>query len=227
MSLFREIQLPCPACRKPVAFEAVTSVNADRRPDLRDEILNNTFQRETCGSCQAPFRLDPAFTYVDTKRGQWIQAQAHGDIGGWETIETAARDSFRRSYGPSAPGLARKIGAGLKPRVVFGWPALREKILAREAGIDDLTLELAKLTTLRGAGLQLDRNADLRLAEVRGKNLEFAWLDAESAKLRLGFSLPLATLDAIQGDAKGWADIRAEFKDALFVDIQRLMLPVA
>lgn len=227
MSLFRKIEVLCPACRKPVEFEAVTSVNADRRPDLREAILNGSFQRETCGSCSVPFRLDPAFTYVDTKRGQWVQAQAHGDIGGWEKIETAARDSFARSYGPAAPGLARKIGAGLKPRVVFGWPALREKIVAREAGIDDLTLELAKLTTFRGAGLQLDRNADLRLAEVKGKNLELAWLDAESGKLRLAFSLPLSTLDAIQADAKAWADIRAEFKDALFVDMQRLMLPVA
>ena len=35
MSLFATVDVPCPSCGKPVSFEAVNSVNAVGRPDLR------------------------------------------------------------------------------------------------------------------------------------------------------------------------------------------------
>ena len=64
----------CPACSQFVEFEAVYSVNADRRPDLRDEILAGTFQKEACPKCGESFRLTPELTYLDEERGQWIAA---------------------------------------------------------------------------------------------------------------------------------------------------------
>ena len=65
MSLFREIKVHCPSCHEAVILDAVHSVNADRRPDLRDEILAGDFQRCQCNACQQPFRLDPSLTYLD------------------------------------------------------------------------------------------------------------------------------------------------------------------
>ena len=51
MSLFETTKLPCPLCGTEVSFNAVHSVNADRRPDLRDAIIAGTFQQEACSSC--------------------------------------------------------------------------------------------------------------------------------------------------------------------------------
>jgi hypothetical protein len=43
MSMFESIAVACPACGTQVDFDAVQSVNADRRPDLRAAILAGTF----------------------------------------------------------------------------------------------------------------------------------------------------------------------------------------
>src|SRR5664279_3669620 len=145
MSLFKTIEIKCPACGVTTPFEAVHSVNADRRPDLRKEILANEFQRVQCGACDAPFRLDPSFNYIDLKRGQWIAALPVVELENWKQREDAARQTFALAWGEEA----REIGAGLRPRLTFGWPALREKILAREHGLDDVALEACKATAMR------------------------------------------------------------------------------
>ena len=46
MSIFESTELACPACGAINAFEAVNSVNADRRADLRRAILDGSFQRQ-------------------------------------------------------------------------------------------------------------------------------------------------------------------------------------
>ncbi len=40
------------------------------------------------------------------------------------------------------------LGAGPVPRLVFGWSALRERLVAAEAGVDDTVLA-AQMTMLR------------------------------------------------------------------------------
>ena len=59
MSVFHTQTVHCPACATPVEFKLVFSVNADRRPDLRDAIVAGTFQRQPCPSCGTEFRVDP------------------------------------------------------------------------------------------------------------------------------------------------------------------------
>src|SRR5437763_5456103 len=100
MSVFRPITVPCPACAAPVTFEAVFSVNADRRADLRTAILDRTFQRQPCPKCGAAFRLDPELTYVDLARGQWLAAFPVARLGKWPELEAKSRDTFNRAYGP-------------------------------------------------------------------------------------------------------------------------------
>ena len=43
MSLFKETVIDCPSCARELSFETVHSLNADRRPDLRAEILNGSW----------------------------------------------------------------------------------------------------------------------------------------------------------------------------------------
>ena len=67
MSVFHTETVNCPACATPVEFKLVFSVNADRRPDLREAIVAGTFQRQPCPSCGAEFRVDPEFTYMELR----------------------------------------------------------------------------------------------------------------------------------------------------------------
>lgn len=228
MSLFEHVMLPCPACGEQVEFEAVASVNADRRPDLREQILGDTFQRQPCPKCGVPFRLDPQFTYLDVRRGQWIIVHPFGSIGEWETLEAQARAAFDRSYGAMAPPAARMIGRDLQPRVVFGWPALREKIFAAAHELDDIELELTKIAVLRGSTeVPLTAQTELRLVSFAADELILSWVVAESGEVAQNLGVPRELYDEIAADKTGWQPLRDELSGRCFVDMQRLMLPVS
>src|SRR5262249_54770544 len=150
MSMFKVVPLPCPSCGKSVDFNAVMSVNADRRPDLRAAILDGSFQRQACPQCNQEFRLDPELTYMDVGRGQWIAALPVAKLEAWQAIEAQVGDMFDGAYGEKASRTAREIGAGLTPRLTFGWSALGEKLAIVEHGLDDVIVELAKTALVRG-----------------------------------------------------------------------------
>jgi CpXC motif protein len=228
MSLFKNVMLPCPACGEQVEFEAVSSVNADRRPDLRDSILAGTFQQQPCPKCKVPFRLDPQFMYLDVGRGQWIAVHPFGYLGDWESLEERARASFERSYGAAAPQVARDLGAGLQPRMAFGWHALAEKILAREHKLNDVDLELTKMSVLRDSEqAPLTAETEMRLVEVKGDSLIFDWVVGSNGEVAQRLTVSRALYDEVAGDRSGWQALRDELDGRIFVDMQRLMLPVA
>jgi hypothetical protein len=224
MSLFKETVLDCPSCARSLSFETVHSLNADRRPDLRAAILDSRFQRTSCPHCGARFRLDCDFTLLDVKRGQWIVAAPVAAIAGWEAQETAARAMFSRAYGSEAPDPAREIGAKLKPRVTFGWPALREKLLVADTGLDDVALEAVKATVLRASASIPGRAvSELRLVATDKQDLVLAWQRSYDGAAGPVFSLPRALHDKIAAreEGDGWDAFRAGFEGALFVDLKR------
>jgi hypothetical protein len=229
MSLFQPVTLPCPACREEVPFDSVASVNADRRPDFRDQILSGIFQRSTCGKCKTTFRLDPEFAYLDVGRGQWIAVHPFGSIGDWEAVEARSRAAFERGYGRNAARAAREIGAGLKPRVTFGWDALREKIFAADQGLNDVDLELTKTAVLRvgGENIPLRAATELRLIDVEGDKLIMNWIIAETSQVVEKLTVPRDLYNEIATDKTDWQPLRQEMESQLFVDMQRLMMPVA
>jgi hypothetical protein len=225
MSLFEPAEVACPACGTTMEFNLAASVNADRRPDLRLEILAGSFQRVACGACGTLVRLPPALTYMDVARGQWILTKPAADFADWTALEDIARQTFDLSYGPAASGPAQAIGKGLRPRIVFGWAALREKLLAAEEGIDDVLLELAKLAALRTVtGAPLNDESELRLVDADGDVLTLAWLVSETEQELADLQLQRSSLTAISSD-EAWTPLRARLNEALFVDFGRLLLP--
>src|SRR5690348_16409270 len=126
MSLFVNAHATCKQCGKETDVRLAASVNAARRPDLRQEILDGTFQAETCPACGARLRLPVHLSYLDIDRGQWILAESIDLLPQWRDVEAEAHDVFERSYGSGAPTIAQEFGAGLRPRLVLGWAALRE-----------------------------------------------------------------------------------------------------
>lgn len=224
MSLFTPTQLSCPHCSKDVPFEVSASVNADRRPDLRAAILDETFQQTTCPHCQGEFRMAPQLNYLDVGRGQWIAAFPREQVDQWQTLEADAQATFDKAYGPQAGKAERELGESLKVRLVFGWEALREKLVAFEAGLDDVQLEELKVLLMRDMQEPpLPIGAELRLFAVNAEDqtLTLSVLNRQGQSLE-DLDVPMDLLAEIAADTEGWAALTKKLSQGALVDLQRL-----
>lgn len=225
MSIFQTTTVSCPACNTEVTVEVAASVNADRRPDLRQEIIDGTFQAISCPSCATSFRLQPSFTYIDVGRRQWILAHPIDDLPHWQTLEAEARTVFDTAYGTGAPRIARELGKTLVARIAFGWPAVREKLVCQEAGLDDIGIELLKLAVVRDVrNAPLADESELRLDQVEDESFTFAWLDSSNEALLKALRIPRDAYTELTDDPQPWAALRAQFAGQLFVDVNRLLV---
>jgi hypothetical protein len=222
VSLFTNSNYTCGQCGHLYAMEVVGSVNADRRPDLRTAILDETFQESACPSCANTVRMEPSFTYVDAGRGQWIASMPAREMAEYRAGERHAAELFSKSYGALAPAAAQAVGAGLQPRLTYGWPAVREKLLIRELGLDDATVELMKLDLLRRMpDAPLRPGVELRLVSMEEDRMRFEWVGAEDEAVINGLSIGRELYDAIAADSAGWAALRGVLLDGFFVDMQK------
>jgi CpXC protein len=226
MSIFGELTLDCPACNTPVDYALVHSVNADRRPELRSAILDGSFQRQACPSCQHAFRVEPEFLYIDLARAQYIGVWPASKRGQWRACAAQTRAVFDNAMGKNAPREARALGEKLVVRAVFGWPALVEKILARQAGIDDRTLEVAKLAVMRSQEeVPLPGSSELRMVGERDGDPLLAWVgrrNDEDAPTVL--HVPRKLIADIEADPTTWQAARDITSEGDVVDFQREML---
>ena len=226
MSLFQTEEVNCGACKEPMKVDVVYSVNADRRPDYREAIVAGTFQRTNCPKCDLLFRMEPELTYLDIGRGQWILVRPARQMPDWDALEEAGQVLFNASYGENAPEPAQEMGRGLTRRVAFGWPALREKIVARHSALDDVTLELTKLAIFRGSeDLPITDDLELRLAALEGDELVMAWISPSTEAAVETLRVPRTLYDEISRDDPAWKDARAALAEGLFVDVHRLLVP--
>jgi hydrogenase maturation factor len=224
MSIFLEATATCGTCGNQAQVDLAASVNAARRPDLRTAILDGSFQAEVCAQCGGQMRLPAHLTYLDVKRGQWILVQTAEALENWQEEETEARKIFEQNFGAAAPKPSREIGADLVPRLVFGWPALREKLICSDLAVDDTTLELLKMSVMRNvAGAPIADQTELRLVGGEGDTLNFAWITTASEAPLFGLAVPREVYDDIASEPEVWAALRADFAGRMFVDLKRLV----
>lgn len=225
MSLFMDMSITCPNCGAVNRIEAVESVNADRRPDLRDAILAGTFQVSPCESCDELVRLEPQFNYLDVSAGLWIAAYPGRLMPDFLEIEDSVNEVYRKSYGAGAMQSAQAVGEVLQKRLTFGWPAVREKILLRAEGIADAEAEMLKLDLMRRLPeAPLAPGIELRVVDRTGDGLVLIWVETVSETVLQEFTAATALLDEIRGNAEGWAPIRAALENGPFVDMQKLYM---
>jgi hypothetical protein len=225
MSLFTPVNLVCPGCKTAILMDAVGSVNADRRPDYRDDILNDHFQDVTCVNCNETFRLQPRFNYLDAGRRQWIAAFPSARLLDWVVAEAEVAELFTTSYGKDAPQAAQDVGVDLDVRMTFGWPAVREKILAREHDLDDGVLELLKLDLIRGVdSAPVSTGVEVRLVGAGDDVLTLVWLDGPTEKPLQEIHVPIEHYKAIADNLEPWQKIYTQLTDSVFVDIQKLYM---
>lgn len=225
MSVFRTLNIRCPACGGEAQFGLVHSVNVDRRADLRDEILASTFQQKPCPICGVEFRVDPEFNYLNLGRNQWIAAWPRSAMTSWPEYAERAQESFNEAFGSEAPPSAQEMGKSITPRITFGWAALREKIFVRGAGLDDVTLELAKSALIRSSSAPPVMTAELRLLDIEGEELVFGWIDSNNERGVEFNRVNRSLLSEIETDGPAWEALRNRLSSEMFVDINRLFLP--
>jgi len=225
MSIFTNQTINCPACATPMHFDVVISVNVDRRPDYRDAILDGSFQRQPCPSCATPFRVEPEFTYMDLKRGQYIGVWPRAKRSDWEACAARTRTLFDDTLGSNAPPEARSVGEGLAVRVVFGWVALVEKILARGAGIDDRSLEAAKLAVMRTREESpLPGDWALRLVQVNDESILLGWVGGSGQERPASWRVSRDLIKDIEARPEAWKLLRDSVVSGDVVDFQRELL---
>jgi hypothetical protein len=223
MSIFNTAVMTCPACQHETEISWVASVNADRRPDLRDALLDGSLQAEPCSVCGEKLRLPPHLTYVDMARGNWLLVDTVDEIPNWRAHELEATTLFDDAFGASAPQVAQELAKGVSPRIVFGWPALREKVLCSALGIDDVTLELLKTSVIRNVpGMALGQS--LRLTGGTDTSLTLAVMDDASEAVTATTDVPRSLIDDIAGDVAAWAPLRARLTAGPLVDVARFVL---
>jgi hypothetical protein len=222
MSIFQTLDVPCPTCAAAVSFDLVHSVNADRRADLRQAILDRSFQRQTCPSCGLTFRVEPEFTYINLKRGQYVAVWPISKRAQFKALEARSRAAFDKAFGSGAPPEAQALGKKVAMRMVFGWPALNEKLIAAENGIDDRSLELAKVGIVRNLDeVPVGDEMELRLVAVMDGELKLGWIRARSDELADVIGVPRAVIGEVEADPEGWAALREDVVGGAYVDYAR------
>jgi CpXC protein len=224
MSIFLEAKLVCTNCGTENGVDLAASVNADLRPDLRDAILNGSFQAIACEKCGTALRIPAHLTYIDIGRGQWTLVESFASMPTWKEAEEAAKSSYDLCFGSKASDAAREIGEGLTPRLTFGWPALREKLVCADLGLQDTELELLKMSIIANvAQPPASDQTELRLTGGNAEKLNFAWIVSGSEQAVATLEVPRDAYDDVVEDADDWAPLRAEFDGNLFVDMKRLV----
>lgn len=228
MSIFHPVHIQCAACGHTNTVQRTASVNADRRPDLRAAILDGSFQQETCGQCGVTLRIPPYLTYLDVARKQWFMVESADKIEDFEALEDSARSTWERGFGSRGTPFAQELAQGMRCRLVLGWPALREKLIADDLGLDDLSLELCKLGLLRDMpSPPLADQTELRLIEGNAQTLVMVWRELATEQAVQAFEVPRSRYDEVVERADDWAEMRAKFDGALLVDWRRLMFATA
>jgi hypothetical protein len=179
--------------------------------------------RLSCPHCGKAQRVEPRLCYVDVARGEWMLVEPTSELERWAELEEAAQLLFDRSYGPGAAPRAQGIGRGLRPRITFGWAALREKLCCARLGVDDLALEVVKVLLLRsGAENPMDDALELRLMDATATTLSFAWITAPGGDVVETIEAPRALLQ--EAGAPDLEPLRAALSLGPFVDLHRVLV---
>jgi hypothetical protein len=216
---FRDLEIPCPACGAVERRTVAESVDAAEHPELRQQILDDTFQRFACPGCAVRVAVDGPLLVLDLDRHHWIELFPAPWQPRWRALERASFRRFRSNLVEHAPPMLQERAGAFVVRTVFGLDALREKLVAFDAGIDDRALEAVKLGILRSRPeLASYPGLQIRLRAVKGASLRCSVHDGRSALGEL--HVPGEQLDAAASDA--WLATRQLFLGG-YVDLGRLL----
>lgn len=133
-------------CGAQISVFVCNSLNPERHPHFRDALMERTLHVFECGACGKRVAVENRMTYVDLGRKQFCavapEAERHLERQLGEELAAA----WRIALGDDAPASVRALfdADSFHVRLCFGLEELREKLVAREAGLRDLPLEAFK-----------------------------------------------------------------------------------
>lgn len=172
MSTFRRYDTTCPACGHAHEVEIARGLHITRLPNIRRHLLDGTFQVYPCPACGKAAVYEATVVYTDFERNEYVACETARSAT-WQAAlarhQTVFRDCFEHG-----PPIAQEMGHRFKRRLVFGFRALREKLVLWDKGLDDRIVEAVKGDLLREEG-EAPRDAVLRISRVLdGGHLLFA-----------------------------------------------------
>lgn len=172
MSTFRHYEATCPSCGHKHTVEIARGLHITRLPNIRQQLTDGTFQVYACPACNEQAVYEATVIYTDFEKHEYIACETARSTT-WQAAIARHQTVFRDCF-VDAPPIAQEMGAKLKRRIVFGFRALREKIVLWNAGLDDRAVEAVKGDLLREDG-ESPRDVVLRIASVLdGGHLMFA-----------------------------------------------------
>jgi hypothetical protein len=166
-------------------FEAnvADSVNIDRTPRVREQILAGEFHRIPDRETGGRISVEKTFFYTDFSRGQFFLVLPRWDRHKWQEATFELRGMLRHLPESLAPKDRRSV------RVVFGLAELREKLLAFDAGIDDGLVEAVKAVLLAEHPFLLQHpRLNIVLDRADNEAVEFVCsYDHHPRKYRIGY----------------------------------------
>lgn len=191
------IEVPCGRCGATLRLVVTPSANASRYPAIAAAIREGRFHVATC-ACGGRVGVETEVLYTDLDRGWFIGVYPRAAAARSEACERELEHAFVGTLGADAPPAVLSWAGTIRRRVVFGYDALREKVLCADHGLDDRLLEAWKgawLGLTRAGGVPI---ADLRWVAVAGDRLVLiGFADGDQPVTRL--EIPLDEVRALRG----------------------------
>lgn len=137
MSMNKQIELQCPACKHKSPFTLWESINVTVDPWAREQMLAGTFFQFTCPHCGQKAPVNYGCLYHDMDR-QLLFYLISTDEGDPRQAAISKRVWLAEEFGCQFPSTYQS-------RVVCSAEALREKVLIDNCHLDDRLVELCKL----------------------------------------------------------------------------------
>jgi hypothetical protein len=221
VSVFRTLAVRCPGCGNVEQHSVAESINAASRPELRQQIIDDSFQRYTCARCETRVVVDGPLLVIDFPRRQWFELYPVPWEAAWRELEADSERRFRQTMVELAPPVIQDQADEFTVRTVFGLFALREKLVAFDAGIDDRALEALKLELLRTeAELLGSPEVRLRLRTISADVLQFSVHRHD--RWSSDFEVARSHLDTAAAEA--FAAARTTVSAGSYVDIGRILV---
>ena len=165
-------QLKCPNCGKAFEVEAVAAINTERDPELKERLLSGELFIRECPHCGARTLAKFPLLYHDPAERVMI----------W--LSDGSADTEARMQA----AVAGNDFEGYTGRIVDTPGALIEKVKIFDAGLDDISLEMAKFVTRQ----ELGKDADLLFFGLDGADNEITLTYPEAGQMqmvRIGFNV--------------------------------------
>lgn len=170
MSTFYPYDMEC-ACGVTTRVELVAGIHITRLPEARQQILDGTFQVFTCTGCGQPTAVTGPTVYTDFDRHQYVVVETP-QRRPWSSVRAIHARIFEDSF-TSGPPIATEMASRFSKRGLYGFPALREKLLIWDASLDDLVVEGVKAELTERLGIRPDEVAFRLRAILPGGHLLF------------------------------------------------------